>query len=144
MNLEKGEHRQRVKLTKALMKNYRMLKAHCDSAEYNLKPKIAECETMPGLFVKFILESNAKTKYIMADIDKMLDAYKTSCGMSKKPEKARRWRVLEAAYISDSGLSTEEIAERENIDRRTVSKDIESCIRDLTVLFFGIDGLDEF
>ena len=35
------------------------------------------------------------------------------------------------------------IASRENIDKRTVYKDLEACIADLTTLFFGIDGLEK-
>lgn len=37
----------------------------------------------------------------------------------------------------------EQIASREKIERRTIYKDVDACLSDLSVLFFGIDGLNQ-
>ena len=34
------------------------------------------------------------------------------------------------------------IAKQENIDRRTVYRDVDICVADMTALLFGIGGID--
>ena len=50
---------------------------------------------------------------------------------------------LHDLYLAEEPSTAEQIASREKIDRRTVYKDIDACLSDLSVLFFGIDGLDQ-
>ena len=45
----------------------------------------------------------------------------------------------------ESGKKTttaEKIAKRENIDKRTVYRDVDICVADLTALLFGVGGIE--
>ena len=67
---------------------------------------------------------------------------KIMCERSSRPDDARHWRVLEGLYLADSYTTAEAIAQREHIDKRTVYKDIDVCVADLTALFFGVGGIE--
>ena len=70
----------------------------------------------------------------------MLDLYKRRCTSSSHEDRQRRWRVIEAAFITGESAPTyEEIAAREIIDSRTVYRDIDKACKDLSSLIFGID-----
>lgn len=83
------------------------------------------------------------SRIIMAHVNKMLEVYEVMCQHTRRAEDKRRWRVLYDLYLAEEPSTAEEIASREGIDRRTVYKDIDACLSDLAVLFFGIDGLDQ-
>jgi predicted DNA-binding transcriptional regulator YafY len=54
----------------------------------------------------------------------------------------RRYRVIFAKYIQDEKeLPTDDIAEAEHVDVRTVQRDIRIALETLSTLIFGIDGL---
>lgn len=155
-SFKKRKHDKRLHNTKLLMVNYRALNAHYKHAVYDLNTGKAESEEFSDLirrmnagvysdelYIESIKRSSLHTKVIMAHVNNMLEIYRAACEKSKKPENARHWRVLEATYILEPGKSVEEIAEAECIEKRTVYKDIDTCIKDLTTLFFGIDGLDD-
>jgi predicted DNA-binding protein YlxM (UPF0122 family) len=46
-----------------------------------------------------------------------------------------------ATYINDERKTAEEIAETENIERRTVYKNINAAIKPLSALIFGVDSI---
>jgi predicted DNA-binding transcriptional regulator YafY len=64
--------------------------------------------------------------------------------MSKKPETQRRFRVVSALYLDPDPKTVQEIAEVENIDLRTVYKDVDAVADDLTPLIFGVDAVKVF
>ena len=94
------------------------------------------------IIVESMQKSYATTKIIMTHVNKMLDCYKIMCERSSRPDDARHWRVLEGLYLADSYTTAEAIAQREHIDKRTVYKDIDVCVADLTALFFGVGGIE--
>ena len=53
----------------------------------------------------------------------------------------RRYRVIMAMYIDDDKMTAQDIAEKENIEGRTVYKDITNAIKPLSALIFGIDSI---
>ena len=72
----------------------------------------------------------------------MLRFYEIYCESSTKEEDRRCFRVIKAKYIDEPAMSSLEIAEKEFVDRRTVDRDIQAACQALSVLIFGIDGLD--
>lgn len=140
--------------TKLLLRNYRKLNSHYKEA---VKDKLAAVEesdsfmeimelmtgtlTDEQLLIESIERSAVRTQVIMAHVNKMLDIYKEVCDRSQRPEDGRHWRALRALYLDDEPMTAAEIAELEQVDKRTVYKDIDASVRDLTVLFFGIDGV---
>lgn len=139
--------------TKLLLRNYRTLQAHYKHAVFDVDTAEEESEDFVEIMNRFnskwddnmciesIKESCRRTKIIMTHVNRMLDIYKSACHISDKQENKRRWRVLEKLYLSQQPMSAEEIAQAESIDKRTVYKDIKSCTDDLTILFFGYEGL---
>lgn len=75
-------------------------------------------------------------------IDAMLRTYEIICLTSKKPEEQRRYRVLEAMYIKEEPEHVEDIADRENIDVRTVYRDLDAACEKLSALLFGIQWIE--
>ena len=53
----------------------------------------------------------------------------------------RNFRVLKAMYIDEIPTTAEAVARVEQIDKRTVYKDIDAAVETLTTLIFGIDGI---
>ena len=113
------------------VKNYRKLKVHfADVKDDTLK-------------VTVINSVHFKTGLIMRHVDNMLAAYKTLCQRAENnPDEMRRWDVLYFRYISDEKLSTDEIAERLHVDRRTLFRDTNKAMQDLAILLFGIEAID--
>lgn len=146
----------RIHNTKLLLRHYRSLNEHYKNAIFDVTTAEGESESfieimelMNGtlgnreLYVESIKKSAMRTKVIMAHVNKMLEIYELVCLKNQKGDNARRWRVLKAMYIDETFTPAIEIAKAENIDKRTVYKDIDAVVDDLTVLFFGIGGLEK-
>ena len=141
--------------TKLLLKNYKYLNEHFKSAIFTsgqLKESDESfyeiMEIMSGqsgdeqVYVDSIKESAHKTKIIMAHVNRMLEAYKAICETSPKEEERRHYRILKALYLEDITYSAAEIAARECVDKRTVYRDIDTAVTNLTALLYGMGGLE--
>lgn len=140
--------------TKLLLRNYRRLNAYYENAVFSTEAAEEADEDFGDIMrsmgrvvdeeiiVESIQKSYATTKIIMTHVNKMLDCYKIMCERSNRPDDARHWRVLEGLYLADGYTTAEAIARREHIDKRTVYKDIDVCVADLTALFFGVSGIE--
>lgn len=148
-------HDKRLFNTRLLLKNYRALNAHINSAVFEQK-KIDEYmqesandilelmwqKTDSDIVINSIKQSVERTKIIMAHVDMMLELYETFCMKSKKAEDKRRWRVTKAMYLDAEISSAEKIAKREHIDKRTVYRDIDAAVERISALIFGVSGLN--
>lgn len=152
---KKKQYDWRLHNTKLLMRHYRALNEHYHNAVFDTQ-KAEEDETFyeimqqmnsdipdEELRIESIKKSCVRTKIIMAHVNKALDIYETMCSRSKREDDARHWRVLNAMYMSEQPRTAAAIAKQEDIAKRTVYKDIDACLEDLTVLLFGIDGIDD-
>ncbi|MEG1894625.1 MAG: hypothetical protein RR162_00195 [Oscillospiraceae bacterium] len=141
--------------TKLLLKNYRTLNEHFKNAIFDLE-QAEECddtfadiiEMMNGygydedLYVESIKKSSVKTKIIMTHVNKMLEVYDIMCERSNRADDKRHSRVLNSIYICENPTTATDIAQMENIDKRTVYKDIDAAVSDITALLFGIGGIE--
>lgn len=153
--LKKQAYDKRYHNTKLLLRNYRTLNEHFRNAVYDLE-QVEECddsfteiiELMSGytkneeLYVNSIKNSAVRTQIIMTHVNRMLDIYKEVC-LKGRLENKRRWNVVYSLYLSDKHMTADDIALMENIDRRTVYKDINACVSDLMILMFGIEGIEK-
>lgn len=141
--------------TKLLIRNYRRLNEYFKNAVFELEEAeeiddgfeeimrlMQNRSTTEDLFVDSIKRNYLYTRIIMTHVNKMLDVYRIMCERSQRADDARHWRVLEALYIADDYTTAEKIAREEHIDKRTVYKDIDVCIADLTALMFGVSGIE--
>lgn len=140
----------RLRNTKLLLRNYRMFKAHCESAVYDMEQldetpyDILELISngMGGdHFVESIKASVARTATIVKHIETMFMLYEAYCFNSGRPEEERRCRIVQRLYINEEQETVPQIAQDENIDTRTVYKDIDAACEKIAALVFGIDGI---
>lgn len=140
--------------TRLLLQHYRSLNSHYANAVWENKEDVTDefidiMELMCGkgyaetVVVDTIKKSSEKTRIIMQHVNKMLDIYHRQCENSKYAEDMRHWRVIKELYLLPEKVSVDDIAERESINRRTVYKDVDAAVEDLTMLLFGIDGVEK-
>lgn len=140
----------RLRNTKRLMRSYREIKVHAGDAIASLSEVVNEdyeffkdlMEDTGKIDVGAIVRSKARSAIMLTHIDAMLQAYEIICYNSKKPEEQRRYRVLESMCLMDEPIPVSEIAERENIDTRTVYKDLDAACEKMSALLFGIQWIE--
>lgn len=148
---EKSRDR-RLHNTKLLIRNYRIFKAHaesaistaedCEDSVFDILAMMSDKDFRKAeTTVKSIQSSAARTAIMINHITAMIETYEIWCQKSGKPENERRCRVLKALYIDDNPPSLEELAEREGINERTVYKDVDAALEILAALIFGIDSI---
>lgn len=143
----KNNEDKKFKNVKLLLKEYRNLRAYadnalCDASQLNdlVIRELVGFSEHEKYKVESIKNQIVTTKTIMEHVQTMLELYKLRCTSSSREDLQRRWRVIEAAFISgETAPSYEEIATKEIIDSRTVYKDIDKACKDLSNLIFGID-----
>lgn len=140
----------RLRDTKRLLRNYREIKIHTGDAIASLADVANEdyeffhnlMEDGDEIEVAAIIRSKARSAIMLAHIDAMIHAYQVISYASVKPEDQRRYRVLESRCLIESPLPIHEIAERENIDTRTVYKDFDAACEKMSALLFGIQWIE--
>ena len=142
----------RMKNTRLLVKKYRWLKSYAGNAVSELTQLLSEEEliflesmgmdNLESRKVESIKDRMVFTQTVLGHIDTMLELYKNKCLNSERDEVRRRWRVLEAMYLTDNVANPDDVADAEHINTRTVFKDLNVAIQDLSGLFFGIDLSD--
>lgn len=157
-NKTKFRYDKRLRNTRLLLKNYRSFVEHCDNAKYlvenPIKKEIENDNLKVQLFDDFynlqddayivasILKSKEKTRIILDHINLCLDFFQAKAIKTNNQEMIRRYNVISDLYINETPMTYEEIAEIEHISQKTVNRDRKKAIEELSVLIFGIDGLD--
>lgn len=157
-NKSKIKYDKRLRNTKLLLKNYREFCEHCEKAVYStenaVKKEIKEGNNTVELFeelynlqddaliVTSILKSKERTKIILEHIKLCLEFYEHKAAKTKNLEMQRRYDVIKRLYINEETESYEEISEILHISTKTVDRDRRKATQELSVLLFGIDGLD--
>ncbi len=144
----KGEANRRLHDTKKLLRIYRELKAHSDSSIYEMSQIIDEDifdvlalmtsgRKDPEIEVESIKNSTVRTRIIIEHIDTMLNLYTQRCNRYGRLEECRRDRVIRAMFIDEPPLNAQEIAGIEQVDLRTVYKDVDAACEKLAAYIFG-------
>lgn len=154
--LQRQQTDKRYHDTKLLIRKYRQLNEYYQNAVFDEEGAEEADEDFEEIMRSFgvsfrdekitadsIKRNYLVTRVVMAHVNKMLEVFQTMCERSNRSSDKRRWRVLHDLYLSEKPSTAEQIASREKIERRTIYKDIDACLSDLSVLFFGIDGLDQ-
>lgn len=138
--------------TEMLLKNYRNFKEHISKSVYSSNQVIGLAkekadfeidfdEPMDDTYIKSIIKSKTVTRLLLEQIDTFLEYYLTKCMTSERPEIKRRGKVIELLYIEKQEKTFEMISEELGISVKTVNRDRKIAIKELSVLFFGIEGL---
>lgn len=140
----------RFRDAKRLIRNYREIKLHAGDAIASLSEVDNEdfdffksmVEERGEIDVASIVVSRAKSAIMLTHIDAMIHTYQTICLGSKKAEEQRRYRVLESMCLCDNTLTAQELAERENVDLRTIYRDFDTACEKMSALLFGIQWIE--
>lgn len=149
MTDKKNTYDKRLYNTKLLLRNYRKLKQHYDSAVSSIdeiehdevtNEIIEGFGTNSPTYIKSILRTKGRTIVIVKHIDRLIGHYKIT-SMTSGGEELRRFNVIDGLYLSDDKVSMEILAEINNCSLSTVKRDHSKAIEELSVLLFGIDGV---
>lgn len=141
--------------TKLLLQHYRTLNKHYshavwenvgeDGEEYSLSVLndiMKHRDDNSQVFVDSIKEAAEQTRTIMQHLNTMLGIYQRMCEESGRPEDRRRWRVLRRMYLDPRKIEVEGIAEIEHVGKRTIFRDLNIAVEELTALLFGVAAMD--
>ncbi len=144
-NSENSEHEEKERQytnAKRLLENYRTLGNHTKEIELPAGMEadpIQIIDSTDGFTLKCdplsseaIMQSQQRTLSVLNHIDKALSEYQTSCKEVGTAGMLRRYRIIKAYFLEKEYLSLEQIMEREQVKRRTVYRDIQNGIGQLT------------
>jgi hypothetical protein len=142
-------HDRRLRNTRLLLKNYHLLKKHCENSVCNVQQASEKASDVlvsindldKDAYIQSIRSSVTRTYIILSHIDEMLRLYKIYCDVSDKEEDRRRNRILIAVYFSEKKAKMEDLCRQEQIDERTYYRDVRDGCEKLSTLIFGFDGL---
>ncbi|AYM03585.1 hypothetical protein D8911_11545 [Levilactobacillus brevis] len=139
-SFSKSESEKELRNTKELLKNYRFLENHLDVA----LPKIDDDTPLSQYELSLIslLGYRARSKEMLVFVNQILERYKNLC-LEGTPEQRRRYLVIRELYINGPGITRVKLAERFSCDEKTIRRDERRAIDELSVMIFGIDGLND-
>lgn len=144
----------RLRNTRLLLKHFRTLKAHNIISE-NTTVKIYKENAIDVLddlesiddeeqYVQALSRTKVRTLIMVGHINKAMNYYKAICEAEDKI-KERRYKIINYLYLEtskdDVAPTYEEAAEYFGLNVRTIGRDVRLAIEDLSILFFGIDGI---
>ncbi len=142
----------RLRNTKLLLRNYRMLKEHAENSIFG-RTQMEESaldilESMMSMYdneviIESIKRSATRTAIIVSHIETMFGLYAAYCDKAaNRYIEMRRYEVLWDLYMAEDTLSVKEVAKRQQVSMDTVYTDRRMAIEKLTALIFGVDGLN--
>lgn len=142
----------RLRNTKLLLRNYRMLKKHAENSVFR-RAQMEESafdilESMMksrdnDVIINSIKDSAARTAVMVSHVEAMLGIYAAFCEKSPNKEiECRRYDVVWDMYIAEDTLSAKEIAQKKNMSKENVYVDLRVAVERLAALIFGVDGLN--
>lgn len=133
--------------TKLLLRNYNEFKQHCIECSNSLDEIDDTLETWELTlarndedYIKSAKRTKARTQIIVDLIDRFLCAHKREAEHRNDQNKIRRTKIIDLMYISNN-LTMEKLAEEFECDVTTISRQHRIAINELSVLFFGVEGL---
>lgn len=145
----KNKYDRRLRNTETLLKSYNSFKEHVDNSIYaasqieneNIQEEMDYDDEIDDRFVNSILKSKERTKIMVAHIDNCLKYYNLKCLASNREDIQRRIQVIQMLYTNEETMTYEEISEELNCSTKTVNNTKKAAIKELSALFFGIDGV---
>jgi len=136
----KSESEKQLRNTKLLLQYYRLLENHLDVdlPELDDDTKLSKYE----LSLYSLLGYRARSKEMVIFIKEILSRYKNIC-MNGSIEQQRRYEVIVSLYVAEPQITRSVLCERFSVDESTIRRDVRKAIEELTVMIFGIDGIND-
>lgn len=125
---------------KLLLRNYNKLKAHCQVVGEQLEEDSGTFWNHGFLDLSTLMQNKAKTVKIMSQVDRALDYYKSDCMKAKTMNESRRYDMVKMKYLNRNHSSDDDIADRYDVARTTVNRNVEQAIEDISIILFGIEA----
>ena len=133
--------------TKLLLRNYNEFKQHCIECTSSLDDIDSTLEAWELTlargdedYIRSAKRTKVRTQIIVDLIDKFIEVHKKEAQERNDGNKLKRAMIIELMYISNN-YTMERVAEEMECDVATVSRHHRIAINELSVLFFGIEGL---
>lgn len=140
---EKKKYDRRLRNIKLLLQNYRSLVLHCEKLREDFLKfeetsiQDLDIETINIETIEAIKKSKSQSMAMIYFVKGKLEAYKKLCN----DDELKYFRVLEMKYITPKKYTNQEIAEKENVDIRTIERYLNKAVKELPVIFFGVDAI---
>lgn len=138
--------------TELLLRNYNELIKHYKDAVYSSNQVenedaedpnelLAELEEYDEyeIYINSIKRTKTRTRIILKHINLVMEFYKQKSLVSNDETMIRRYEVINKVYIEKKKYA--DIAEELDCSEKTIARDKHKAIEELSVLFFGIDGI---
>ncbi|WP_238906649.1 helix-turn-helix domain-containing protein [Clostridium sp. YIM B02506] len=152
----KKKRDRRLRNTDLLLRNYDNLITHIDYAvedekkleEEDPEEVLDEIEEeidldnddeYEGIYINAIKRTRTRTKIIVKHIEVAIEFYKQKVKISNNYNDKRRYEVIYKYYFEKKKIPV--IAEELGCSDKTISRDKKRAVEELSVLFFGIDGM---
>lgn len=143
----------RLRNTRLLLKNYRMLKAHCQEGNEEVEGTVKEWQEEFSEFgdvlfrpeelsLKSALLFKTKTRKMLNYFEIMFGTYGKFCEEQGELAK-RRFDIISKMYISGYQYKVEQAMVLHGVEQRTIYKDISKAEEELSIFLFGVDSLDD-
>lgn len=149
MNLKKGTYDRRLYNTRLLLRNYTKFKQHVSNAIQSsdeirdIENQFLELEILdkPDTYINSILRTKERTKIMIAHIDRLIKVYKSEAESNDDQEQMMKYEIIYHRYIAKNKKSIKQMSIELNLSERTAYRVEERAIKDLSVLFFGVDAI---
>ena len=148
---EKRKYDNRLRNTELLLHNYQNFIQHQKNSVYTQK-QLSKEELLEELDIDMdkeitdtqinsILKSKNKTAIMLKHIDTFLQYYEYKCSLSSREDIQRRYKVIKYLFLEEDKMTQENVAELLNCNLKTIRNTKNIAVKELSVLFFGIDGI---
>lgn len=139
---KKRERDWRLRNTKLLLKNYHILKEHCQKVSNELEAYEESVFDPEDIEIKSIMASKAKTRRMVLYIDEMILAYERYAMKSGDAAK-RRYRALVHYYIHSNKPNYDDLSELLNVSQATARRDVEDARKEFSIFLFGLFAIED-
>lgn len=140
----KARHDRRLRNIKLLLRNYRSFVRHTEDIKLEIEDLEEEIELSflesEEFAIESIRRSKERTLIMVRYIQKMIKVYEI-VSQEEGEEGKRQFRVIHDYFIGSKKMTVKEIAECQNVNPRTVYRDIDKAAETLSVLMFGVDAI---
>lgn len=144
MNLLKSQ--KELRNVKLLLEQYRYLENHTELPLPDLKKELPDSyieHLAPDeLSIQAMIGYRVRSKEMMTLFKEILGRYKEICNHGDEEQK-RRYGAIEGYYLANKSLNKNKLAKKYHCDPKTIDRDIKKAISDLTVMMFGVDGIND-
>lgn len=133
----------RLRNTTLLVKNYRMLRVHCDTIVEDLEVYEDSVYDPQELTLNTLMKYKARTAKMLDYFDSIFRAYHELAERDTEMM-LRRWKTVFQMYVGPDKLTAVDMAEYYGVDERTVYRYLNKAFDELSTLLWGITSFDDF